>query len=112
MDREIIRRRHLPHWDVPGAPYFVTSCLHGSISARGLLEIARFRNELTRRPKPAALSMAEWKVSAGKRLFSGSNAALTNFPLVGIWRIRGWPKSLSIRFFILPASVTSCFPTW
>ena len=43
MDREIVRRRHLPHWDVPGAAYFVTTCLDGSIPARGLLEIARYQ---------------------------------------------------------------------
>ena len=45
MDREIIRRRQLPHWDMPGAPYFVTTCLEGSIPARGLLEIVRYRDE-------------------------------------------------------------------
>ena len=46
MDREIIRYRHLPHWDVPGAPYFVTTCLDVSIPAQGLLDAAQFRAEL------------------------------------------------------------------
>ena len=32
---EIIRRRNLPHWDVPTAAYFVTVCLDDSIPARG-----------------------------------------------------------------------------
>jgi type I restriction enzyme R subunit len=60
MDREVIRRRHLPHWDVPNAMYFVTTCLEGSIPAQGLLELTRFRAELRRRPKPAHLTEEEW----------------------------------------------------
>ena len=43
---ERIRWRHLPHWDVAGATYFVTSCLEGSIPAEGLLDIDRFRSGL------------------------------------------------------------------
>jgi len=30
---EMFRRRHLPHWDYPGATYFITACLDGSIPA-------------------------------------------------------------------------------
>jgi hypothetical protein len=32
---EVIRRRRLPHWDVPTAAYFVTTCLEGSIPPKG-----------------------------------------------------------------------------
>jgi type I restriction enzyme R subunit len=43
---EQFRRRRLPHWDVPGATYFVTSCLAGSIPAQGLLEVREFQERL------------------------------------------------------------------
>ena len=62
MERELIRRRDLPHWDVPGAAYFVTSCLEGSLPARGLLEIARRRADLRDRPKPENLTAGEWDI--------------------------------------------------
>lgn len=38
---EKFRRRHLPHWDMPGATYFITSCLDSSIPAEGLLDIVK-----------------------------------------------------------------------
>src|SRR3954454_3090174 len=69
MDRERVRRRHLPHWDMPGAPYFVTTCLEGSIPARGLLELARYRAELGQRARPAELSPGDWNALCWKRLF-------------------------------------------
>jgi type I restriction enzyme R subunit len=69
MDRERFRRRHLPHWDMPGAPYFVTTCLIGSIPARGLLELAQFRAELDVRPKPDALLVDDWNALNWKRFF-------------------------------------------
>jgi putative transposase len=49
---DVIRRRNLPHWDVPGAAYFVTTCLEGSIPAQGRLDIRGYRDELARRPIP------------------------------------------------------------
>ena len=68
MATECIRRRNLPHWDVPGAAYFVTTCLEGSIAAQGRLDIRRYRDELERRPKPAGISDADlhrdrWKLA-------------------------------------------------
>lgn len=69
MDRELVRRRDLPHWDVPGAAYFVTTCQAGSIPAKGLLELARFREELRQQPKPAHRTPQEWKVDCWKRGF-------------------------------------------
>src|SRR5207302_699013 len=69
MEREVIRRRDLPHWDVPGAAYFVTTCLKGSIPAQGLLEIARFREELRNSSKPAELSEQQWEVRRWKLAF-------------------------------------------
>jgi hypothetical protein len=65
MSAEMIRRRNLPHWDVPIAAYFVTVCLDGSIPARGLLDLANYRTELSRRPRPqdAARASASSTVS-------------------------------------------------
>jgi len=33
MQPESLRRRRLPHWDVPDAAYFVTTCLEGSMAS-------------------------------------------------------------------------------
>jgi type I restriction enzyme R subunit len=59
----------LPHWDVPHAAYFVTTCLEGSIPARGLLDLNNYRAELKRRPRPAGKSEELWAVEQWKRTF-------------------------------------------
>jgi type I restriction enzyme R subunit len=69
MENVIVRRRRLPHWDVPGAAYFVTTCLEGSIPAQGLLEIAQLRADLRRRVKPAQFTEAAWQVHCWKQAF-------------------------------------------
>ena len=69
MEREFIRRRYLPHWDVPGAAYFITTCLYGSIPAQGLLEIAQYRRELQERPRPASVPDDEWRLRSWKLNF-------------------------------------------
>ncbi|MGC8641835.1 MAG: hypothetical protein ACP5XB_18370 [Isosphaeraceae bacterium] len=69
MDREQLRRRHLPHRDMPGAPYFVTTCLEGSVPARGLFELRRYRDVLLQRPKPENLTDDEWKSQCWKKSF-------------------------------------------
>jgi type I restriction enzyme R subunit len=45
--REQFRRRRLPHLDQPGALYFVTTCLEGSIPASGLKDIYDYRKPLS-----------------------------------------------------------------
>jgi REP-associated tyrosine transposase len=45
--QEKFRRRHLPHWDLPGATYFVTACLVDSIPAQGLLNIRNLERQLS-----------------------------------------------------------------
>lgn len=67
--QEQFRRRHLPHWDLPGATYFVTACLHGSIPALGLLDINDYQNSLERRPLPVGLSQREWEDRKWKLIF-------------------------------------------
>ncbi len=70
MLTESIRRRRLPHWDVPSAAYFVTTCLEGSIPARGLLDLENYRTELQQRPRPVDQTAPEWAVSRWKLAFA------------------------------------------
>lgn len=66
----LIRRRRLPHWDVEDGTYFVTTCLAGSIPARGLVELYRYRDELEAREKPAHRSEEEWELDKHKLVFA------------------------------------------
>ena len=66
----IVRRRRLPHWDLPGAVYFVTTCLKGSIPAQGLLDIQDFRIKVDKRPQPGDLSAQEWRIRKAKMIFA------------------------------------------
>jgi type I restriction enzyme R subunit len=61
--QEMFRRRHLPHWDLPGATYFVTACLAGSIPAQGLLNIRILEKQLIagRSKGNVAAKAIEWK---------------------------------------------------
>jgi type I restriction enzyme R subunit len=67
---ETIRRRNLPHWDVDGAPYFVTTCLEGSIPAKGLLDLEKYRNTLKQRPRSRERTQEEWASDCWKLLFA------------------------------------------
>jgi putative transposase len=79
---DIIRRRRLPHWEVSGATYFVTACLHGSIPAQGLLEIARYRADLESRPRPPGVAAREHAVRLSKLVFARSESWLDLRPAV------------------------------
>jgi type I restriction enzyme R subunit len=79
---EKIRRRRLPHWDVAGAPYFLTTCLEGSIPAQGVLDISRYRTSLKRRPCPPGKSEHEWAVERGKLVFARTDRWLDMEPAV------------------------------
>ena len=79
---ERIRRRELPHWDVPHAAYFVTSCLEGSIPAQGWLDLERYRADLRRRPRPVEKSESEWATDCWKRAFVRAETWLDNQPAV------------------------------
>ena len=81
-ERERIRRRLLPHWDVPGATYFVTSCLAGSIPAQGLLDVSRYRDELRTRGRPDGISTEEWETRKQKLLFARLDHWLDNAPAI------------------------------
>jgi type I restriction enzyme R subunit len=82
MFRESFRRRCLPHWDVAGAPVFVTSCLQGSVPARGQLDIAAYRAALENGPIPAGLSTPEWNLRRRKLVFARMDEWLDQRPAV------------------------------
>jgi putative transposase len=80
MDHERVRRRRLPHWDVPDGAYFVTTCLQGSIPACGLLDLFRFRDELSQRPQPKGMTPEEWRTYCWKLHFAQSDHWLDKQP--------------------------------
>lgn len=71
--QEHFRRRRLPHVDKPGAIYFVTSCLDGSIPALGLKEIADYRQSLADRTIPQGMTAQEWERHKWKLEFAKSD---------------------------------------
>jgi putative transposase len=73
---EIITRRNLPHWYVPGAMHFVTYRLAGTVPA-GMLEQLRERREaLLRQAPPPGQSPGEHKARAHKLLFAAYDRCL------------------------------------
>jgi REP-associated tyrosine transposase len=77
-----IRHRDLPHWDMPDAAYFITTCLEGSISAQGLLEIDRYRDKLQHQSRPPNKTAADLAVEQWKRTFSLTDSWLDLKPTV------------------------------
>lgn len=78
--QEMFRRRRLPHWDVPSATYFITSCLEGSIPAQGLLDITRYRDDLGKRPRPKHMSERDWETHRWKLTFARTEEWLDGRP--------------------------------
>ena len=76
----LFRKRKLPHWDVPGAIYFVTSCLAESVPALGLLELAQYRRSLEERPRPEDIAEAEWEIQKHKFIFGRFDRWLDHKP--------------------------------
>jgi putative transposase len=82
LPSEILRRRNLPHWDVPGAAYFVTTCLEVSIPTRGLVDIDGYRSHLQHRERPRNRSEQEWALDCSKLLFARTDQWLDHEPAV------------------------------
>lgn len=68
--QEKFSRRRLPHLDRPGATYFITTCLEGSIPAEGLLALQTHRRDLEKRERRADISPEEWRVRNWKLMFA------------------------------------------
>ena len=81
-NEEQLRRRNLPHWDVPGTAYFVTTCLEGSIPATGRLDMANHRDELKQRPRPTGLSENDWETTRWKLGFARMEHWLDERPAI------------------------------
>ena len=77
-----VRRRRLPHWDLPGAIYFITTCLEGSIPAQGLLDLERLRAKLVREARPENTPPSEWRIAGWKRTFVRCDWWLDRHPAV------------------------------
>jgi putative DNA methylase len=66
---EIITRRHLPHWYVPGAAHFITYRLAGTIPTE-VLERLRIQHDTFLNQRPAdGVSRAQHRALAHKRFF-------------------------------------------
>lgn len=78
----LFRRRHLPHWDVEGAPYFITACLDGSIPASGMRDLAAYQDQLKLKPRPQDISPADWEHRLHKLWFARMDELLDFQPAV------------------------------
>ena len=70
MTREIITRRNLPHWYVPGALHFVTFRLAGTLPAGVIDDLQRRKAEWLRQKRSAATCEAAHRRQVHKRLFA------------------------------------------
>jgi putative transposase len=80
MSEGLFRRRRLPHWDVEDATYFVTTCLAGSIPARGLIRLRIERARPERRPRPGGTSIEQWETDKNKLLFAEFDKIIDSEP--------------------------------
>lgn len=76
---ERFRKRRLPHWDIPGATYFVTTCLANSIPAQGLLDVEQYREKLESH-RPANVNKQEWAARCWKLVFARADEWLDEQP--------------------------------
>ena len=82
-DREIITRRNLPHWYVPGAVHFVTYRLAGTIPVAVLVEL-RERREARKKEKPApGVPPAQHRDRLHRRFFAAYDQYLDQHRDVG-----------------------------
>jgi putative transposase len=78
----LYRRRRLPHWDLPGATYFITTCLAGSIPAEGLLDLTRYRAGLQELSRTKKKIDTEWELLCWKKTFARCDWWLDQRPAV------------------------------
>ena len=75
-----MHKRDLPHIDVPGSSYFVTTCLKGSISAQGFLDLLRCRDQLEPRVLPSQVADRDWDERRWKLNFARADEWLDERP--------------------------------
>ena len=67
---EIFYRRRLPHWQPPGASYFVTYRLVGTIPYTILEQLRQERERLLSQPNKANFSARDWQIQVDKKIFA------------------------------------------
>jgi putative DNA methylase len=70
QSREVITRRHLPHWYVPGAVHFITYRLAGTIPDAVLETLRHQKATLLRQDAPEGRSPAQHREDVHKRFFA------------------------------------------
>jgi REP-associated tyrosine transposase len=70
MQSEVITRRNLPHWYVPGAMHFVTYRLAGTIPASVLHNLRQQRTAHLAEKRPTTVTVREHRDNAHKRFFA------------------------------------------
>lgn len=80
--KEQFRRRHLPHWDPPGATFFITACLSGSIPAQGLLALRSLELSLRQQTRPQGMTQKAWQQRQSKLMFAARDEWLDLRPQV------------------------------
>jgi type I restriction enzyme R subunit len=78
--QEMFRRRDLPHWDVPGATFFITACLADSIPARGMHDLQAYAAELRAQKCPPTTPRPAWEARTWKLLFARADHWLDHEP--------------------------------
>ena len=76
MSGEIITRRHLPHWYVPGAAHFVTFRLAGSLPQAVVDRLKGRKDRLLRRRPPDGTSVGQYRERVHRELFAAYDAQL------------------------------------
>jgi putative DNA methylase len=70
MTQQVLTRRHLPHWFVPGACHFVTYRLAGTIPQSVLDEMKRKKEALLKQKAPPGLAPPTFRERVHKQFFA------------------------------------------
>lgn len=70
MTKEIITRRHLPHWYVPGAVHFVTFRLVGTLPGVVLADMKQLQEQLLKKEPIPGVSKSDNQTRIHKQLFA------------------------------------------
>jgi putative DNA methylase len=78
MQEEVITRRHLPHWYVPGAAHFITYRLAGTIPPEVLESLRAEHEALLKGPAKEGTSLASHRERIHKQFFARYDGHLDN----------------------------------
>jgi putative DNA methylase len=67
--QEVITRRNLPHWYVPGAAHFITYRLWGTLDSERRQELTAHKESLLGQGAPPGTPLAQYRATVHKRLF-------------------------------------------